>query len=303
MGNNNTPHTVQRGMLMMTVAVALFALMDALVKGLMADYSLVQVVFFRCLGVMVPLLIYTKCTGGFAQLHSRQPVLSLICSFCALGNLVGLYLAFHLLPLTTAYAILYTMPIWAVLLAVPLLKEKLGFKTFLVILVGFAGVVVMVNPAAANWQDWGVWAALAGTIFYAIWIVIVRHLSATDSNPAIVFSNVMLVMVVAAVCLPWFWRMPEHIMAGIGLFGVGVISGVAQILITAAFRLGPAKAIAPFEYTSMLWVVLLDWFFWQALPGASVFIGAVLVIASGLWIGLNEKEVLPFNIQPEQDPT
>ena len=292
-------------MMLMAAAVGLFALMDALAKGLMEQYPLAQVMFFRGFGVMIPLMIYSLRTGGLKQWKSHAPRLSLICSLCMLISMVGLFYSFKSLPLTAAYTILYTMPIWAALLAVPMLGEKLGGKTLAMILVGFGGVVIMINPLTATWQGWGIWAALVGTIFYALWVILVRRLSTLDSDSSIVFSNNLMMMVAMALPLPWVWRMPENATILLGLVAVGVMGGVAQIMITAAFRSGPTRLIVPFEYSSMLWVVLLDWLFWHILPGPSVFIGAVLVIASGLWFALNEAthpEPLPAADHPAPDP-
>lgn len=289
-------HPVRCGMALMALAVALFTVMDAIAKGLMQEYHPIQVMFFRAVGVMLPLTIYTmRQPGKFGLWRTHQPVRSLICGVCMLAAMAGLFFSYQALPLTSAYTILYSMPIWAALLAVPMLGERLRFGALLAILTGFAGVLLMVWHGGGfdidriSGTGLAMLAALVGAIFYALWLILVRQLSRTDSDPGIVFSNNLVMTLATLMPLPFVWQNPESGLAMLGMAGIGILGGIAQIVMTRAFTLGPARAIAPFEYSSMIWVVLIDWIFWGVWPQYSVIIGAVLVIGSGMWIAFNEN--------------
>lgn len=282
---------VRRGMMLMALSVLLFTLMDAVSKDLMSSLPLAQVILLRGAGGLVPLILWTACQPGrFTLWRTQQPILNMVSGLAVMGSLVFLFYSFQRLPLTLAYMMLYTMPIWASLMAVPILREKLHPRMLLAILAGFAGVVVMLNPLGSELdktQLTGIGAALLGAQLYALWLVLVRRLNRTDHELSVAFGNTMMMIILA---LPFglaVWQPPaDGFMLGKMVMS-GVIGGVAQILMTTAFRLGPARAIAPFEYSSMLWVVLIDWLVWQTVPGLSVFIGAVLVIGCGVWIARN----------------
>ncbi len=279
-----------RGIAFMTVAVTLFTIMDGFIKWLAeAGYPTMQLVFFRSLFAFLPLslVLFRGPWRAAIKVTDRRGHLLR----CATGILAmaGFFYAYKLLPLADAIAIGFAAPIFITALSVPLLGESVGIRRWSACLVGFAGVLVIVRPGAGLFES-GALVALAATLFYALAAISVRRLSRTESNVSIIFYFTVSTTVISACFLPFQWVTPDLGDLGL-LICLGLIGGTAQIFMTEAFRVGEMSVIMPFEYTAMLWSVGIGWWVWGHLPGPTLWIGAALVIASGLYIVYRETRL------------
>jgi drug/metabolite transporter (DMT)-like permease len=191
------------------------------------------------------------------------------------------------LPLAEAVAIGYAAPIFITALSVPLLGEAVGVRRWSAVCVGFAGVLVMIRPGAAVFEASSLVALLAA-LFYAFAMIFIRRLGRTESTACIAFYFTLTCAVVSAPFLPLQWVAPDLPQA-ILLVAVGLIGGVAQLAVTAAFRAAPAAVVAPFDYSSMLYVTVIGYAVWGEMPDRLIFAGAAVVIASGLYILHRER--------------
>lgn len=272
-----------RGAALMLTAVMLFAIMDGLVKWLGATYPVHQIIFFRSAVAMVPVMLLVWQTGGLAGLKTKRPFMHMLRALVGLASMGCIFYAFTVMQLADAVAILFSAPLFLTALSVPLLGEKVGFRRWSAVCVGFVGVIVIVNPGAGV-LDIGGLAALGGALGFAAALIVVRRLSATDSVACISFWFTLPATVIAAALIPWFgWVMPTWQDVGL-LCLVGLVGGVAQQIMTAAFRYGEAAVVAPMEYTSMLWVTVIGYLVWSEIPELRTLIGVAVVIASGLFI-------------------
>ncbi len=215
------------------------------------------------------------------SLHLVRGVLAVI----MLGSFIY---ALRLLPMADAYALFLAAPLIVTALAVPLLGEHVEWRRWVAIVVGLAGTLVLLRPTAANLATLGALAAAASAICYALSALTVRVLTRTDTTASMVFWFMAMVAVFAgALAAPsWVPVRPEHWWP---LIGVGVLGALGQHFVTEAFRYAPASAVAPFEYTALLWAAGIDWMVWAHPPNTQMLTGAAIIIASGLYLIHRER--------------
>jgi uncharacterized membrane protein len=191
----------------MLLAVVLYGFMDALIKIAAGRYPVIEIVFFRSLFALLPLALLVMRGGGWRSLATRQPRLQALRAVVGFTSLVCFFDAFALLPLADVVAIGFAAPMFITALSVPLLGEQVGWRRWTAVLVGFLGVLIMVRPGSGL-VELGALVALAGTLSYAVSIIIIRRLSTTDSSAPTVASFTLLSVVGAGAVLPFYWVAP-----------------------------------------------------------------------------------------------
>lgn len=271
-----------RGMLLAASAISLFAIMNALVKWLAADYSVPQLLFFRSLFAFVPIGIFLWRSGGVSRLKTRHPGLHLLRGTIGIAATCGFFYAFAKLPLAEATSIGFAIPLFVTALSVPMLGEHVGWRRTIAVLVGLVGVLVVLRPGAVAFEPAAA-IALAAAFGAAATMLMSRRLSRTDHSAAIAFHYSLFAVLASGLMLPFAWVTPS--LVDLALFAcVGLVGGGGLILITEAYARAPAAVIAPFEYVHILWATGLGLFVWGTIPGWNVALGAAIVIASGLYI-------------------
>jgi drug/metabolite transporter (DMT)-like permease len=264
------------------LAFGLFSIMDALINWLSATYPVPQLVVFNALFALIPIALLIVRRGGLLQLRTGRLGLPLLRG--ALG-MVGSFLAFYAysrLPLADAYAIIFATPLLITALSVPILGEAVGWRRWSAVVVGFVGVLIMLRPGVAPIGAGSI-AALGAACASACAILLVRKLSVTETTTSIAFYSSLTILVVMSALFGHGFVMPGifdlALMAASGLLG-----GSALLILIAAYRRSPAALVAPFQYSQMLWAIVLGALFWGDLPEAAMLLGASIVAASGLFI-------------------
>jgi drug/metabolite transporter (DMT)-like permease len=264
------------------LAFGLFSLMDATVKWLSASYPVPQILVCNALFALVPVAVMAVRRGGLPQLRTRRLGLHLLRGL--LGTTAGFlaFYAFSRLPLADAYAIIFATPLLITALSVPILGEAVGWRRWSAVLVGFIGVLIMLRPGIAPIGA-GNLAALGAACASACAVLLVRKLSVTETTASIAFySNVTAVLLTGALFAPSF-VLPS--LSDLALMATsGLIGGTALLVLIAAYRRSPAALVAPFQYSQMLWAILLGGLIWGDLPEPVTLLGASIVAASGLFI-------------------
>ena len=274
---------VARGILLMLAAVAVFSTMDALIKHLTEAYSSIQIIFFRNLFAFIPLLPLLLRSGGPALLRTRRLGSHLARAGMGLGAMVCFFTAFALMPLADVVAISLSAPIFITALSVPLLSERVGPRRWAAVLVGFIGVLVMVRPSAAVLSQPAVFLPLAGAVLYALALIAMRKLGATERAPTTVFYFTLACTFMSGLAQPFVWHTPDAL-GFVLLVCVGLLGGSAQLLMTQALRIAPAAVVAPFDYSALVFSIGFGFVFWGEVPDRLLLLGAAIVIASGLYI-------------------
>ncbi|GAB4186946.1 MAG: DMT family transporter [Wenzhouxiangellaceae bacterium] len=272
------------------IATLSFAVMDMALKLLADHYPTPQVVMIRALASLPLILLVTTFFGGFRQLRTRRWRMHLLRGLLGIVMLNLVVFSFQRLTLAQAYTMFFTGPLFITLLSIPLLKEKVGRHRWTAVAIGFCGVLVSVNPQGPGLISIGSAAALLAASMYAIIALTMRALGSTESSLNISFYFMLALGFGSGLMAIPTWQPLD--LAHVHLYLMTGISGTAgMVALATAFRKAQASAIAPFEYSAMLWVVLLDWLVWGTLPGLRLYMGAAIIIAAGIYILRREASV------------
>ena len=272
----------------MLAAVASFAVMDSFLKLLVAHYPPLQVAYFRGVAALPFVVATVMLRGRLARLRPVNVPLHLLRGVLSIVLLYSFVSAVRDTSLATTYAIFMCAPLLVAALSAPLLGEKVAGAQWGAIAVGLAGVLLMLKPGPGQIGVAGaVWATVA-MVAYTVSVVTLRVLARTDTNESMVFwFTAMLAVGAGLLALPG-WR-ELHWAHGWLIAGVGLTGALGQYLITVAFRQAPAATVTPFEYTALVWGVLLDVAIWSVWPSLVTLLGGAIVIGAGLYLIARER--------------
>ncbi|MDA7419231.1 DMT family transporter [Xenophilus arseniciresistens] len=274
-----------RGIAAMLLACAFFAGMDALLKVLAGHYPPLQVMALRGLTALPLIGLYIGWRREAKSVFNRRLRwrLHLLRAALNMGMLVLFVYGLQTLGLAEAYTLAFVAPLLMTLMAVPLLGESVLPRHWVAIGLGFAGVVVALRPEQGAFLSTGALAILVAAVCYALSNVLGRLISRTESSAALVFWTTACMAVGGSLLAAPNWVPVQAGHAGV-LLGLALTGFMGQMAIAEAFRHGQAAAIAPFEYSALAWALLLDWLIWRAAPDAWTMGGALLIIASGIYL-------------------
>ena len=278
-----------RAILLMVGSVAFFAVMDALVKDLGTRYPTLQVMFFRSLFAFVPIMLLILHSGSLKALRMNSVTGHLLRSLVGVGAMFCFFYAYSRMPLADVVAISFAAPVFVVALSVPLLGERVGPRRWAAVLIGFVGVMIMLQPGPGLLRSISL-VPLLGTVFFALAMIVLRKLGRTETSASVAFTFTLSCTLVSGFALPFVWVAPNLVDLA-ALIAVGLLGGVGQILMTTAFKHGDVAVVAPFEYTAMIWATLLGFVFWNEIPRLSIWLGVAVVMASGLFILFREANL------------
>lgn len=270
------------GILLMNAAVLVFSINDGLMKWLVPDYGLAQSIFLRGVFALLPILYLVHRMGGIGRLRTRRPIAHIWRGLLGCCALFGFFYSFAKLELADAYAITFAAPLMVTALSVPLLGERVGWRRWAAVIVGFLGVLVVVRPGGELFNLWGA-ICFAATFFYALLLISIRKLAETENTAAMTFYFASFIALAGGVGMLGSFE-PPSAAAWLLFVGAGISGGVGQILMTEALRRAPPSVLAPFDYTALIWGIVIGWVVWRDLPSAWVLLGASLIIAAGLFI-------------------
>jgi drug/metabolite transporter (DMT)-like permease len=277
-----------------------FSLQDAVVKQVSGDYSLSQVITIRSLVALPILLVLVQLEVGWRAIftpHFRSLVLRAGLMF---GAYTTYYMAFPAMDLAYAVALYFTVPLFVTALAGPFLGERIGIKVWVALAVGFAGVLVILQPGSGLFE-WAALLSLLSALLYATSMLMARSIGVAQPASVMTFyqNGVFLVgALVIAVCThwlgiedaghpsisflvrPWIWPGTVDFLL---IASCGVIASAGMLLLTNAYRISPANLVTPFEYTGILWAPLWGFLFFGEVPRWTTVAGAVLITVAGIF--------------------
>ncbi|AIA73242.1 DMT family transporter [Pectobacterium atrosepticum] len=270
-------------------------LMLACVKGLNGAIPTGEVIFFRSFVALFPLLIWLKIQGNIRQRIKTKNIFGhLIRGFSGTGGMYFNYLALVYISLADATAISYAAPLFTVLMAAILLKENVHFSRWLAVIVGFCGILIMLSAKltisnglfssgfALDGTALGATFALLAAACAATSNIQIRFLNGVESPGAIVFYFSLMTTLIGLFTLVFGWKMP-HGWQWLLLIGCGLFGGIAQILVTLSLRYADASLLAPFDYTTLVWSMVIGYLFLDNLPGYATLMGASVVALAGIF--------------------
>lgn len=276
------------------------ALMDACAKFLGGGYAVSQIILARNgIGALAILAYVTLAGGGLASLRPRRPGLMVLRTAVNLGAAFLFFSGLRYLPLADAFAIAFAAPLFITALSVPVLGEHVGIRRWAAVIAGFIGVLVVVQPGSESFRVEAL-LPLGAALSYALAMLIGRKMTREMPTAAIMFWPSLGAVLVTAVMMPAQWQTPTLPDAGLFVF-MGVIGTGGMALITQGYRHAPAAVIAPFDYSVLVWGVIIGWLVWRDIPAPNVWAGAAILIASGLYI-LHRETRKPKPVQPVPGP-
>jgi len=273
-----------------------FTVMGALVRYIGERVPLGEQIFMRSFFALIPLLAMIVWRGELrSALRTNNPFGHLRRGLTGVFAMVCMFASLARLPLVDATAIGFATPLINVALAAIFLGEKVHVFRWSAVAVGLVGVIVMLSPHLFGVERHapsalGALFAVAGAFLTAAAMTQVRHMSATETTASLVFSFSLISTLAALATIPWGWIRPTPL-DSLVLLLIGVVGGIAQIMITESYRHAGAGTVAPFSYTSMLWSITLGYLFFGEVPAPIVLAGAVIVIAAGLFVIFRERRL------------
>lgn len=277
-----------RGIVTMLCAVSLLSLMDAGLKQLSAHYPPLQVTALRSLASWPFVAIWVTSTTGLKAMFRARWGLHLLRGAIGVATLSLFVFGIRYLPLSTAYTLFFVAPMIITALSALVLRERVQPARWIIIGIGFAGVLIALRPTGHGVFTWAGVAILLGAFGYSVSAITVRVLGRTDSTQSMVFW-VLTLMALGALALAapdWVHISGDDWML---IGAVGLVGAMGQFAITDAFRRAEASVIAPIEYTALAWSINFDAWVWHMLPDAMTWVGAAVIIASGLYLIRHER--------------
>lgn len=280
----------------MLIGSAGFAAMGAMVKALGQHLDSFQIAFFRCLFgflVLLPVAIRT----GPAIFHTTAPLLHGARAICGVTAMMSGFYALTHLPLATATAITFTKPFFMIILAVLFLGEIVRWRRWSATAVGFIGVLIMLRPGVGDF-DPAMLSALLQAFAIACTVVIIKQIPRTDSTLTVIFyfAAFSLLVSIGPAILVWQWPTWDQWLLGAA---IGVSGVTFQSLIVEGFRQGEATVLSPLDYSRLVFATLFGYLFFAEVPDMWVYIGAVVVIGSTVYISRREARL---GKQPPRTP-
>ena len=276
------PDRAPLAILYMLGATFVFTCTSALSKWLIETYPIGEVLFTRVFVPLIGLCVIILPATGLAVFRTQRLKGHMLRGVSQSTSQTFLLIAFSLMPLASAVAINFSAPIFATIASVLLLRERVGAARWSALIVGFLGVLIVTNPGPKTFTV-GAAFALANAIMYGTVTAGVRGLTATESTQTLTLYQMLVMSGCFALMLPFGFVMPTWIDSGwLILNGIG--NGVAQYWWTRALHLAPTSAVAPFQYLSLIWAMLLGIAIWDDWPTVNLVIGGAIVAGSGLFL-------------------
>ncbi len=290
-----------KGIALKLISAVLFAVMSALIRYLGARYPIGEVVFYRSAFAIVPVVVVYAWRGELAAtVRTERPLgqasrgaLSIVGMFCNFGALARL-------PLIEANAISFTSPLISVALAALVLKERVRIYRWSAVTIGFLGVLVVLAPhlsgdeltvaMASATSLAGVIYAIAGSITNAGTMIQTRHLTKSETTSSIVFYFSLICALAGLATWPFGWLAPTGTEFAV-LAAIGFLGGSAHILLTESYRFAAASVVAPFDYTSMVWALVLGYAMFGETPTPMIIVGSAIIAAAGLFVIWRERQL------------
>jgi drug/metabolite transporter (DMT)-like permease len=278
-----------------TLGVLSFAVVDAATRVLRVDYDLGtwQITFLtRIPPLLVGFAVTAQAMGSPFRIQTRFFRIHMVRGLLVLFTTTTFFAALKYLPLADCIVIAFAAPIFVTALSGPMLKEKVGWRRWSAVVVGFAGVVVAVDPTG-SWDDsttLGIGLVLASALAYALTLLTLRQLSGKEHTHNLLFYSTAFTIVVAAIPGILEWQPISWKAAGVMLIQ-GLASASGQLAMIRAFRFGEASMLAPIEFTALIWATIFGYWFWGDFPTVAVLAGAALIIGANLYIAHREARL------------
>ena len=290
-----------KGIAFKVISAALFAVMQAFIRSLGARYPVGQVVFYRSVFAIIPLVLVYAWRGELAAVvRTERPLGQAGRGVLSIAGMFFNFGAVARLPLVESNAIAFSSPLFTVTLAALILNERVRVYRWSAVVIGFVGVLVVLSPhlsgeeltaaVAGATSLIGVVYAICGSVTNAGTAIQTRRLAQSESTSSIVFYFSVSCALAGLATLPFGWMTPS-IGETVALISIGVLGGTGHIFLTESYRFASASLVAPFDYTAMIWALVLGYAMFGETPTAEIIGGSAIIAAAGLFVIWRERQL------------
>jgi len=276
------------GIAVMLFGILLFSLNDVMGKWLVATYSVGQVLLIRSAAALIILIPFIWSAGIITLVRVERPKLQALRVAFSTAEVFCFYAAVIYLPLADVMTYWLAAPIYVAALSPFLLGERVGWRRWTAIALGFIGVLVALQPSAAT-LTLPALISILGSLAFAFMMLSGRALRGTPDT-TLVFWQIVGAGLAGIVIAPFTWVQP-------GAFDftlialLGVVAMAAHVCVNRSLKLADAATVTPFQYTLLFWAVLFGWLVFDDIPRPAMLIGAAIIIAAGLFIFFRGRRV------------
>lgn len=279
---------MRRGILFVVIATFLFVVMNAAVKILSQHLPTIELIWARTLGhLIVVIALFAPGHGGWRLLATRRPAIQLGRSLLLLTSTSFFFTALNRVPLADATAVSFTSPLLVAALAVPVLGERVGISQWASIAVGFAGALVVIRPTGKGASAYA-FLVLGSAICYALYQVLTRLVASVDAPETSVTYSALAGTLVLSLLVPFVWRTPQQPAHWLMLAALGLLGALGHYCVARALLWAPASIVSPFHYVQLVWAAGAGYVLFGDVPSGWTWLGAAIIVASGLSIVLRE---------------
>lgn len=282
-------HRPWMGILFMCLAATFFPVMNGLAKWMSQTYTSEQVVWFRTLSHLLLVLMVLLPQYGVGILQTRRPWIQLGRSSLLMASTLLFFTAIQYVSLAQAASISFTAPLIVVLLAGPMLGEKVRLSRVMGVLVGFAGVLVVIRPGTAVFH-WASLLILGNACCYAVYQLLTRKVAGIDRPETSVVYSALLGSVLLTLVVPFFWTPLASVTDALILCSLGALGALGHYCVARAMTYAPANFVSPFNYWQMVGSVAVGYWLFGDLPDHFTWLGAGMIIAAGIYVGLRPEK-------------
>jgi drug/metabolite transporter (DMT)-like permease len=277
------------GIALMCGAVLCFACLDAMAKYLVGHLDTLQVVAMRFITAFLVALAISNPLTRPGLLRVTRPGLQIARGLMLIATTIFNFFAFRYLQLDEALAILFSTPFLVAILAGPVLGERVGWRRWTAIGVGFVGVLVVIRPGFSGFQ-WAALFSIAAAVMYASYSITTRMVMRHDSAETTLFCANLVGFIIMLAVLPFVWTAPPSLLDFILLLAVGAFGSLGHFLLILAHHRAPASVLSPFIYTQLVWATAFGYLVFSHVPTGWTLSGAAIVVGSGLYLLNRERK-------------
>jgi len=280
-----------RGILYMCgTAIVMFPVLNASVKYLSVDYSLVQIVWIRSVLHMAWMLVLFMPGRGWSLFASNRPGLQIARSATQFVAVACYIVALSYIPLTTVTTIAFTAPLIVVALSVFFLREHVGARRWSAVAVGFVGAIIIIRPGADE-THWSMFLVLVSAVAYAAYQILTRKVAGQDDLGTTSVYTILVALVVSTAAAPFFWTTPTGLIDILIFLGLGLFGGIGHFLMIKAFEHAKASVVTPYDYGQLIGATILGLAFFNDFPDTWTWVGAAIIVGSGVYVARREARV------------
>lgn len=301
MKNNNT-----KGIILILAAMLIFAVQDSLMKYIYSSVALYEVYFFRTIVSFTLIIIYLKILKKPIVFKTHYPLLTFCRVILFFFGFSSFYISLTIMPLATATALFFVTPFLITIFAKFILKDQIGPRRWIAVIVGFIGVYIILNP---NFDDFDYFSLspILCAFCYALSMIIIKKTSKKDNVYQQMFQFYIGAMIISIIFYffigdgrydtidnpaaqfifrEWFSNLEFSL---IYMIILGFTAAAAFLLIFSAYRIASPAVVSPFEYSILVWSTLSGWIFFNEVPKINTLIGMCLIVGGGIYIFIREK--------------